>query len=79
VQGLQLKIAPLAAGFAGLGEPIEFAVHTTGKLASTLAPAAGGEKCSIPELAVSEPAEESGTLSIAAQPIEAQFDSAGLP
>ncbi len=79
LQGLHFQIAPLATGFASLGQPVEFAVHTAGKLASAFAPATGGEKCSIPKLAFSEPAEESSTFGIAAQPIQAQFDVAGLP
>src|SRR6266566_8648404 len=78
-QSFQFKIAPLATGFAGLNQPVEFAVNATGKLASTLAAAAGREEGGIPRLTLSQPFEESPTLRITSQPIEAQFDGGGLP
>jgi hypothetical protein len=79
MQGLQLKIAPLAASFAGLNQPVEFAVHASGKLAPALTTAAGGEKCGIPRLAPAQPAKESRTLCVTAQPIKAQLYGLGLP
>jgi hypothetical protein len=78
-QSLAFEIAPLATGFASLYQPIKFAVHTSGKLSSPLAPATGGKKCGISKMAFSEPAEESRALRITAQPIKAQLDGARLP
>jgi len=59
-QGFHFEVAPLAAGFAGLDQPVEFAVNgPPAKFASTFAAAAGGEKCGVPRLARCKPAEES--------------------
>src|SRR5712691_4143262 len=57
-QGFHFEIAPLAAGFAGLNQPVELAVDAPGKLASAFAAAAGGKKCGVPRLASAQPAEE---------------------
>ena len=78
-QGFHFDIAPLATGFAGLNQPVEFAVDGPGKLASAFAAAAGREKCGLTRLALPKPVEESRALRVAAQPIEAQLHGPGLP
>jgi len=77
-QGFHFEIAPLAAGFAGMNQPVEFAVNSPEKFASAFAAAAGGEKCGVPRLARCKPVEESGALRVTTQPIEAQLDGPGL-
>ena len=77
-QGFHFEIAPLAAGFAGPNQPVEFAVNGPGKFASAFAAAAGGEKSGMPRLAGCKPVEESRTLGVTTQPIEAQLDGPGL-
>src|SRR5260370_1072346 len=77
-QGLDLEIAPLATGLASLNQPEKFAVDASGKLASTLAASAGGEKYGGLKFAFLQPGEEPRALCVAAQPIEAQLHGAGL-
>jgi hypothetical protein len=78
-QGFHFEIAPLAAGFAGLNQPVEFAVNAAGKLATAFAAAASGDECGVSVVIFAEPAKESGTFRVAAQPIEAQLDGPGMP
>src|SRR5229473_3865598 len=78
-QEFQYEIAPLATGFASLNQPVEFAVDTSGEFASTLAAAAGGDKCGRPNFAFFQPGEEPRALQVAAQPIETQLDGLCSP
>src|SRR5713101_3541927 len=78
-QGFQFEIAPLATGFASLNQPVEFAVDASGEFASTLAAAAGGDKCGRPNFAFFQPGEEPRALQVAAQPIETQLDGLCSP
>ena len=77
-QSFHFKITPLATSFACLDQPVEFAVNAAGKLAPAFAAAAGGEKCSVPRMGLTEPAEELSALRVTAEPVETQFDGAGL-
>src|SRR4029077_2985697 len=77
-KGFDFEIAPQAAGFAGLNQPVEFAVDAPGKLASSFAAAAGGKKCGVARSASAQPIEEPSSFAVTAEPIEAQLDGPGL-
>ena len=77
-QRFYFKITPLASGFAGVSQPVEFTVNTTGELASALTAAAGSEKGGVPRMAFAQPAEELSAFCVTAEPVETQFDGAGL-
>src|SRR5260370_20394510 len=73
-QSFHFPVTPLAAGFTGLRKPIELLLGVSGKLSSTLAAAACGEKCGISKFAVLEPQEEFRPLRSIAKPVAAQLD-----
>src|SRR5258708_28249607 len=77
-QGLDLDIAPLAAGFASPDKPVELRLYVPAKAPSSPFATARRQKCGTLRMVPPNPAQELRAFPVGGQPVEAEFDCGRL-
>ena len=73
-QSFDLDVAPLAARFAGLDQPVELGVDIPGEAAASPFATASCQKRGTPRPMMPKPAQELRSFGVAGEPVEAQLD-----